>query len=97
MAGKPELVAKVAEGSGLTKAQAGKAVDAIIDAIKETLATGEPVSLSGFGTFKVSETAAREGRNPATGAPMMIAASKRVGFSAGSRLSGAVKGENGAK
>jgi DNA-binding protein HU-beta len=92
MAGKPELVEKIAAESGLTKANAAKALDAAINAITSTLAGGEAVTLSGFGTFKVTQTKERQGRNPATGAAMTIAASKRVGFSAGSKLSSAVKG-----
>jgi DNA-binding protein HU-beta len=92
MAGKPELVAKVADETGMTKVQAAKAVDAVLQAITSTLASGDSVALSGFGTFRVSATAERQGRNPSTGAPMTIAAGKRIGFSAGSKLSEAVKG-----
>ena len=93
MAGKPELVDQIAADSGLTKAMSAKALDAMVSAITGTLASGESVTLSGFGTFKVSPTKARMGRNPATKAPMMIPASKRIGFSAGSKLSAAVKGK----
>ena len=93
MAGKPELVAKVANDTGMTKVDAAKAVDAVLQAITSTLASGDSVALSGFGTFRVSTTAERQGRNPSTGAPMTIAAGKRIGFSAGSKLSEAVKGE----
>jgi DNA-binding protein HU-beta len=92
MAGKPELINRVATESGLTKAQAGKVVDSVLQAITDTLAQGDSVALSGFGTFKVTSTAARPGRNPATGEPMTIGPGKRIGFSAGSRLSSAVKG-----
>lgn len=92
MAGKPELVAKIAAESGLTKADSAKALDAALNAITSTLAEGDSVTLSGFGTFKVSSTAERMGRNPATGEPMKIAAGKRIGFSAGTKLSGSVKG-----
>jgi DNA-binding protein HU-beta len=92
MAGKPELVAKIASSSGLTKAQAATALDSVIGAITGTLASGESVTLSGFGTFRVSPTAERRGRNPATGAAITIPASKRIGFSAGSKLNAAVKG-----
>jgi len=93
MAGKPELVDQIAADSGLTKAMSAKALDAMVSAITGTLASGESVTLSGFGTFKVSATKERMGRNPATKAPMMIPASKRIGFSAGSKLSAAVKGK----
>lgn len=93
MAGKPDLIAKVAAESGLNKTQSAKAIDAMVRAIQGTLARGESVALSGFGTWRVVPTAQRRGRNPATGKPMMIPAGKRVGFSAGSRLSAAVKGK----
>ena len=92
MAGKSDLVDQVASSSGLSKSQAQKAVDAVLDSITQTLAKGESISLSGFGTFKVSDTKERQGRNPATGQPITIAAGKRIGFSAGSKLSSAVKG-----
>lgn len=92
MAGKPQLVEKIAAESGLTKAASAKALDAVINAITTTLASGESVTLSGFGTFRVSQTAERMGRNPSNGQPMKIPASKRVGFSAGSKLNSAVKG-----
>ena len=92
MAGKPELVAKIAAESNLSKAEAGRALDATLNAITETLAAGESVTLSGFGTFKVTATAERMGRNPSTGAPMTIAAGTRLGVSAGSKLSSSVTG-----
>ena len=83
---KSELVASVAEKSGLTKKDAEKAVNAVFDAITETLVAGEKVQLVGFGTFEVSERAAREGRNPQSGEPMTIAASKAPKFKAGKAL-----------
>ncbi len=95
MAGKSDLVNQVASSSGLSKSQAQKAVDAVLDSITQSLAQGESVSISGFGTFKVSETKERQGRNPATGQPITIPAGKRIGFSAGSKLSSAVKGGEG--
>ena len=95
MVGKGDLVGQVASTTGLTRAQATKAVDAVLETISESLARGENVSLSGFGTFRVSNTAARQGRNPATGAAITIPAGKRIGFSAGSRLSSSVKGGGG--
>ena len=83
---KSELVASVAEKSGLTKKDAEKAVNAVFDSITATLVSGEKVQLVGFGTFEVSERAAREGRNPQTGAAMKIAASKMPKFKAGKAL-----------
>jgi DNA-binding protein HU-beta len=92
MAGKPELVAKIAAESKLSKADASRALDAMLNAITESLAEGDSVTLSGFGTFKVTNTAERMGRNPSTGEPMKIAAGKRIGFSPGTKLSTSVKG-----
>jgi len=75
-----DLADNVAAAHGLTKADARKVVDAVFSAIADAAAKGEEVSLNGFGKFKVKETAAREGRNPATGAAMQIAASRKLGF-----------------
>ena len=75
---------------GVTKKAAAEAVDAIFDCITGNLARGERVQIPGFGTFNVSERAAREGRNPATGEPMHIAASKSVRFKPGKGLKDAV-------
>lgn len=83
---KVELVEAVAEKAGLTKADATRAIDATFEAITEALAKGDKVPLVGFGTFAVSERAAREGRNPKTGATVQIAARKAVTFKAGSAL-----------
>lgn len=88
---KSELVGSVAEGAGLTKADAAKAVDAMVDSISAALGKGEQVAVIGFGTFSVRERAARQGRNPQTGKPMKIAASKSVGFKAGKQLKDAVQ------
>ncbi len=87
---KVELVEAVAEETGLTKADATKAIDATFKAITNALANGDKVPLVGFGTFDVSERAAREGRNPRTGEPVAIAARKAVTFKAGSALKDAV-------
>ena len=87
---KVELVEAVAEETGLTKADATKAIDATFKAITNALANGDKVPLVGFGTFDVSERAAREGRNTRTGAPVTIAARKAVTFKAGSALKDAV-------
>ncbi len=87
---KVELVEAVAEKTGLTKADSTKAIDATIEAITEELSNGGKVPLVGFGTFDVSERAAREGRNPRTGAIVQIAARKTVRFKPGSALKDAV-------
>jgi len=83
---KSELVDAVAEKAGLTKKDAGAAVDAVVSSVGETLKSGDTVSLPGFGTFKTSDRAAREGRNPQTGAAIKIPASKAVSFKAGKTL-----------
>lgn len=77
-----ELAETVATTAGLSKAEARKVVDAVFAAIADAAAKGEEVSLSAFGKFKVKESAAREGRNPATGEPMQIAASRKLSFAA---------------
>ncbi|MCI8346884.1 MAG: HU family DNA-binding protein [Bacilli bacterium] len=87
---KVELVEKVAEEAGLTKADATKAIDAMIAAITEALSKGDKVPLVGFGTFAVSKRAAREGRNPKTGDIVQIAARNVVTFKPGSALKDAV-------
>lgn len=75
-----ELAEKLAAGNGVTKADAKKLVDAVFAAIGDAAAKGEEISLNGFGKFKVKATPAREGRNPATGEPMKIKASKKLTF-----------------
>lgn len=87
---KSELVEAVAEKAGLTKADATRAIDAIFATITEALKNGDKVPVAGFGTFAVSERAAREGRNPRTGATVTIAARKAVTFKAGTALKDAV-------
>ena len=77
-----ELSDSVATSLGLSKAEGKNAVDAVFAAIAGAAAKGEEVSVNGFGKFKVKESAAREGRNPSTGATIQIAASKKLGFSA---------------
>lgn len=81
-----ELVAAMAEKTQLSKKDADLALKAFIDVVSEEMQKGEKVQLVGFGTFEVSERAAREGRNPQTGAPMKIAASKAPKFKAGKAL-----------
>jgi DNA-binding protein HU-beta len=75
-----DLADALAAGHGLTKADARKLVDGVFSAIADAASKGEEVSLNGFGKFKVKATPAREGRNPATGATMQIAASKKLTF-----------------
>ena len=83
---KVDLVSAVAKQAELSKKDAGLAVGAVFDAISEALEKGDKVQLIGFGTFDVSERAAREGRNPRTGETMKIAASKAPRFKAGKAL-----------
>lgn len=87
---KGDLIEKVAEKTELSKADAGRAVDAIIGAISKALKKGDQVSLVGFGTFAVKKRAARQGRNPRTGETIQIKASKVPGFKAGKALKDAV-------
>ena len=85
-----EFVAAIAENAEISKKDAEKAVKAFIDVVAEELKKGEKVQLVGFGTFEVSERAAREGRNPQTGEAMKISASKTPKFKAGKALKDAV-------
>lgn len=89
---KNDLVDAVAESTGTTKADAAKAVDGVFDAITNALRGSDTVQLVGFGSFSVSNRAARQGRNPRTGAPIQIAASKQPKFKAGKALKDAVNG-----
>ena len=83
---KTELVAAVAEQAGLSKKDAEAAVKAFTDVVAEALKAGDKIQLVGFGSFEVSERAAREGRNPRTGETMTIEASKTPKFKAGKAL-----------
>ena len=83
---KTELVAAVAEQAGLSKKDAEAAVKAFTDVVAEALKAGDKIQLVGFGTFEVSERAAREGRNPRTGETMVIEAPKTPKFKAGKAL-----------
>ena len=85
-----ELVAAIAEKTELSKKDAEKALKAFTDVVAEELKKGEKIQLVGFGTFEVSERAAREGRNPQTGETMKIAASKSPKFKAGKALKDAL-------
>ncbi len=87
---KTDLVAKVAEESGLTKKDAEKATNALFKVIEQALVEGDKVQAIGFGTFEVKERAARKGRNPQTGEEIEIAASKNPVFKAGKALKDAV-------
>ena len=91
MATKSEFVDKVASESGLSKKDAGAAVDAVISTIEGELKSGGEVSFTGFGKFHVAQRGAREGRNPRTGETMQIAATKVPRFTAGSGLKKAIK------
>jgi len=83
---KSELVAKIAEGAGLSKVDAKKALEATLDAITAAVKGGDKVALVGFGTFAVSERGERKGINPATKATITIPAKKVVKFKAGAEL-----------
>ena len=83
---KTELVAAIADEAGISKKDAEKALKAFTDVVGEELKKGGKIQLVGFGTFEVSERAAREGRNPQTGKAMKIAASKAHKFKAGKAL-----------
>jgi DNA-binding protein HU-beta len=87
---KAELVDAVASAANLSKADAGRAVDAMVDTITAALKTGQQVSVVGFGTFSVKHRSARSGRNPRTGDTIEIAASNVPGFKAGKALRDAV-------
>ena len=87
---KTDLIDAIALSADISKAAAGRALDAALDSITETLQKGDQVTLVGFGTFSVKERAARTGRNPQTGEPIQIKASKSPGFKAGKALKDAV-------
>jgi DNA-binding protein HU-beta len=87
---KNELVDAVASATKLTKVDAAKAVDAVFDSITRSLKKGNEVRLVGFGTFNVRKRAASQGRNPRTGEPLKIPASRKPKFKAGKALKGAL-------
>jgi DNA-binding protein HU-beta len=89
---KSELIDQVADRASLTKQDASKAIDALIDTVEDALRRGSEVAVSGFGKFHVSERGARAGVNPRTGERIQIAASRVPRFTAGSGLKSAVKG-----
>ncbi len=83
---KSEMIEALANETGLTKADAEKMFNATFNLVKDELVKGNKVSIAGFGTFKITERAARDGRNPQTGETIHIAASKGVNFKAGTEL-----------
>ena len=87
---KTELIAAIAEKTELSRKDSEKALKAFTEVVEEELKKGEKIQLVGFGTFEVSERAAREGRNPQTGETMQIAASKSPKFKAGKALKDAI-------
>ena len=88
---KTELVHSIATASGLSQADASRALSATVEAITQSLASGDSVSIVGFGTFKTSNRQARSGRNPQTGATIQIAAARVPRFVAGKSLKDAVR------
>jgi DNA-binding protein HU-beta len=90
---KTELVDAVASDSGLTNADARKAVESFITTVEKTLKKGDDVAITGFGKFSVVKRGARTGRNPQTGEPVKIKASKAPKFTAGAGLKGVVNGK----
>ncbi len=90
MSNKSDLIEAIAKSADISKAAAGRALDATIETIKKSLKKGEDVSLVGFGTFYVGKRAARTGRNPRTGAAIKIKAAKVPKFRAGKGLKDAV-------
>lgn len=87
---KAELIGSIADKSGLSKADAGKALDALVNTVTDALTDGDRVSLVGFGSWSVDERDARMGRNPRTGEEIQIAAKRVVKFKPGAGLSDAV-------
>ncbi len=87
---KSELIDSIANSAQLTKADASRALDAFITTVTDTLRKEDPITLVGFGTFKVSLRSARTGRNPRTGEPIQIKASKTVKFNTGKELKEAI-------
>lgn len=87
---KAELISSIAEKSGLTKADSGKALDALLESVTEGLTKGDRIALVGFGSWTVEKRSARTGRNPRTGEEIQIPAKKVVKFKPGAGLSDAV-------
>lgn len=89
---KAELIEKISKRSGLSTADARRALESVLDSVSEALASGDRVQLVGFGTFKVTDRREREGRNPKTGDVITIPASKTPSFTAGTELKKIVNG-----
>ena len=87
-----DIAEQIAAGHGLSKADAKKIVDAVITAISDAAAKGDEVSLPGFGKFKVKDSPAREGRNPANGQTIQIAASRKLGYTPAKALKDKLNG-----
>jgi len=90
---KTELVDEIAKDSGLSRADSARAIDSLINTVQKTLKKGDDVAITGFGNFSVVKRGARTGRNPATGAPLKIKASKAPKFTAGATLKATVSGK----
>jgi DNA-binding protein HU-beta len=91
---KEDLIEKIAQNAEMTKGSALKALDSVIAAIMEAVATGETIRLTGFGSFSVSTRKAREGRNPQTGEVIQISEKKHIAFKAGKTFADLVSGHN---
>ena len=87
---KSELIEAIAGSADISKAAAGRAIDAVVESVTNALKSGDQVTLIGFGTFSVKDRAARTGRNPQTGAEIQIAAAKIPSFKAGKGLKDAI-------
>jgi DNA-binding protein HU-beta len=87
---KTDLIEQVAQSADLSRASASRAVEALFNAIADSLKTGDSVTLTGFGTFSVAERSARNGRNPQTGETIVIAAARKPRFKAGKGLKDAL-------
>jgi DNA-binding protein HU-beta len=87
---KAQLIEKISDDAAISKKEAGAAIDSFTEAVAKTLKKGDKVTLVGFGTFSVSKRAARNGRNPQTGATIKIKAKKVAKFKAGKELSGKI-------
>ena len=87
---KSELIQHIAHSADISKAAAGRAIDSMVEGVKTSLRNGDSVTLAGFGTFTVAERVERKGRNPQTGAPIRIKASRLPKFRPGKALKDAV-------
>ncbi len=90
---KTELIDAIAKDSGLSRADSARAIASLVNTVQKTLKKGDDVAITGFGKFSVTRRGARTGRNPATGAPLKIKASKAPKFTAGATLKATVSGK----